>query len=71
MEENGIYLYCDLHGHSRRNNVFMYGCENKRVPEKRLTEQIFPLMMQKNAADKVIAVSTTCKDTYFGLMITM
>jgi len=20
------YLYCDLHGHSRRKNVFFYGC---------------------------------------------
>ncbi|CAG7730303.1 unnamed protein product [Allacma fusca] len=52
MEENGIFLYCDLHGHSRRNNVFMYGCENKRIPEKRLVEQVFPLMMHKNASDK-------------------
>lgn len=52
QEENGIFLYCDLHGHSRKNNVFIYGCENRRVPEKRLLEQVFPLMMHKNAADK-------------------
>jgi len=53
VEDHGIFMYCDLHGHSRRNNAFIYGCENKRVPEKRLIEQIFPLMMHKNAADKV------------------
>ena len=57
-EENGVFMYCDIHGHSRRNNVFIYGCENRRIPEKRLTEQIFPLMMHKNAADKVGHLST-------------
>jgi len=25
-----IVLYCDLHGHSRRHLVFMYGCERKK-----------------------------------------
>ncbi|CAL8091820.1 unnamed protein product [Orchesella dallaii] len=52
QEEHGIFLYCDLHGHSRRHNIFIYGCENRRIPEKRLLEQVFPLMMHKNAADK-------------------
>lgn len=52
-EENGIFLYCDIHGHSRKHNVFIYGCENRKMPEKRLAEQVFPLMMHKNAADKV------------------
>jgi len=56
VDENGVFLYCDIHGHSRKNNVFMYGCENRRVAEKKLTEQVFPLMMHKNAADKVVAI---------------
>lgn len=24
--ENGVALTCDLHGHSRKKNIFMYGC---------------------------------------------
>lgn len=54
MEECGIAMYCDLHAHSRKHNVFIYGCENKRFADKRLQEQVFPLMLHKNAADKVI-----------------
>lgn len=54
MEECGIAMYCDLHAHSRKHNVFIYGCENKRFADKRLQEQVFPLMLHKNAADKVL-----------------
>lgn len=54
MEECGIAMYCDLHGHSRKHNVFIYGCENKRYADRRLQEQVFPLMLHKNAADKVL-----------------
>lgn len=46
-------MYCDFHAHSRKHNVFIYGCENKRIAEKRLQEQVFPLMLHKNTADKV------------------
>lgn len=27
-EERDIVVYCDLHGHSRKQNVFIYGCDN-------------------------------------------
>ena len=27
-EERKIAIYCDLHGHSRKQNVFIYGCDN-------------------------------------------
>lgn len=47
-------MYVDLHAHSRRHNVFIYGCESRRNSDKRLQEQVFPLMLHKNAADKVI-----------------
>lgn len=50
-------MYCDMHAHSRIHNIFIYGCENKRNSEKKLTEQVFPLMMHKNAADKVMDFS--------------
>nr|CAD7403089.1 unnamed protein product [Timema poppensis] len=53
IEECGIEMYCDLHAHSRKHNTFIYGCENKRYLERRLQEQVFPLMLHKNAADKV------------------
>ena len=26
-EEREVVLYCDLHGHSRKQNVFIYGCD--------------------------------------------
>jgi len=28
-DDRKVVLYCDFHGHSRRHNVFMYGCEDK------------------------------------------
>ncbi|CAH1400632.1 unnamed protein product [Nezara viridula] len=52
MEDCGIALYCDLHAHSSKHNVFIYGCENKRNPDRRLQEQVFPLMLHKNSSDK-------------------
>ncbi|KAK3697423.1 hypothetical protein QZH41_019236, partial [Actinostola sp. cb2023] len=57
LEERDIVLYCDFHGHSRKQNVFIYGCENKNNPLKRLRERIFPMMMSKNAP---------CKFSYKG-----
>lgn len=48
-----MVLYCDLHGHSRKQNVFIYGCENRGDRSKRLHERIFPAMLSKNCPDKV------------------
>lgn len=54
LEECGVAIYCDLHAHSRKHNIFAYGCESKRAGcNGRLSEQVFPLMLHKNAADKV------------------
>ena len=44
-----ITLYCDLHAHSRKYNVFMYGCENRKRSQKYLMEQVVALI---TAADK-------------------
>lgn len=52
LEERDITLYCDLHGHSRKQNVFIYGCENRFDPLKRLRERVFPVMISKNAPTK-------------------
>ncbi|XP_056382539.1 cytosolic carboxypeptidase 2 isoform X3 [Hyla sarda] len=54
LAEREILLYCDFHGHSRKNNVFMYGCNNKGEPESKLHERVFPLMLSKNAPDKFV-----------------
>ncbi|XP_073515078.1 cytosolic carboxypeptidase 2 isoform X2 [Phyllobates terribilis] len=52
LAEREVLLYCDFHGHSRKSNVFMYGCNNKGLPESKLHERVFPLMLSKNAPDK-------------------
>ena len=38
--ERQVVVYCDLHGHSRKNNIFIYGCENKHDRSKRLQERV-------------------------------
>ncbi|XP_055365727.1 cytosolic carboxypeptidase 2 isoform X2 [Betta splendens] len=52
MAETDVILYCDFHGHSRKNNVFMYGCNNRGDASLKLQERIFPLMMSKNTSNK-------------------
>ncbi|NXS53236.1 CBPC2 carboxypeptidase, partial [Brachypteracias leptosomus] len=52
LVQREVVLFCDLHGHSRKNNVFMYGCDGGGSARTRLCQRIFPLMMSKNAPDK-------------------
>ncbi|NXT00119.1 CBPC2 carboxypeptidase, partial [Jacana jacana] len=53
LAEREVVLYCDFHGHSRKNNVFMYGCDGGRAGAGlRLLQRVFPLMLSKNAPDK-------------------
>ncbi|NWH63440.1 CBPC2 carboxypeptidase, partial [Geococcyx californianus] len=53
LAEREVVLYCDFHGHSRKNNVFMYGCDGGGVGTAvRLRQRVFPLMLSKNAPDK-------------------
>ena len=40
--ERPLSLYCDLHGHSRRKNVFMYGNTDPKIPE---ATRVFPFIM--------------------------
>eukprot|EP01112_Ceratiomyxa_fruticulosa_P004461 TRINITY_DN15001_c0_g1_i1.p1 TRINITY_DN15001_c0_g1~~TRINITY_DN15001_c0_g1_i1.p1 ORF type:complete len:574 (+),score=117.05 TRINITY_DN15001_c0_g1_i1:185-1723(+) len=47
IQERELVLYMDLHGHSRKKNVFMYGCENPiGGPIKRFQEMIFPRLLE-------------------------
>nr|XP_035961021.1 cytosolic carboxypeptidase 2 isoform X2 [Halichoerus grypus] len=51
LEEREVLLYCDFHGHSRKNNIFLYGCGSSDRKHW-LHERVFPLMLSKNAPDK-------------------
>lgn len=53
VNETDVVLYCDFHGHNRKNNVFMYGCHSRGDNALKLHERVFPLMMSKNASNKV------------------
>lgn len=44
--ERPVVLYVDLHAHSRKMNVFLYGCENKKGELKR-RERILPFIMSE------------------------
>ena len=50
MEDREVILFTDFHGHSRKMNVFMYGCENRRKLSMRLRERIFPRILWKNSS---------------------
>ncbi|KAM8818089.1 cytosolic carboxypeptidase 3 [Rhynchonycteris naso] len=53
MEKREVLLYCDLHGHSRKENIFMYGCGgSNKCKALYLQQQVFPLMLSKNCPDK-------------------
>ena len=43
-KERELMLYCDLHGHSRRKNIFMYGNTLKDTPH---ATRVFPYIMSK------------------------
>jgi murein tripeptide amidase MpaA len=39
-----MILYCDLHGHSRKKNLFIYGNTNNQIKEE---VKLFPFIMSK------------------------
>lgn len=43
-KERDCVLYCDLHGHSRRKNIFMYGNNIKDMPH---ATRVFPYILSK------------------------
>jgi len=43
-QEREIFLYCDMHGHSRRKNIFMYGNNIKEAPH---SSRVFPYILSK------------------------
>ncbi|XP_066543208.1 cytosolic carboxypeptidase 3 [Amia ocellicauda] len=51
LKEREVLLYCDLHGHNRKHNVFIYGCEGLQHRGRGPHERVFPLMLSKNCPD--------------------
>ncbi|XP_055956157.1 cytosolic carboxypeptidase 2 [Patella vulgata] len=61
LNKNEVVLYCDLHGHSRKQNVFMYG-NNKIIDQDSPTgvdaaqsfiaERLFPWLMAVKSPEK-------------------
>jgi len=47
QEDRDVFLLCDFHGHSRKKNVFMYGCSNSKGTDI-LKEKILPNLLSKN-----------------------
>jgi hypothetical protein len=57
MKERDVVLFCDLHGHSQKKNVFLYGCDarywNRKLcrasPPVPFCERIFPMLLQEKS----------------------
>ncbi|XP_072175344.1 uncharacterized protein [Diadema setosum] len=50
-----VLVYCDMHGHSRKHNVFIYGCdpESQEVDMAAfLCQRLFPWLLSQKAPDK-------------------
>ncbi|OAF68752.1 ATP/GTP-binding protein-like 2 [Intoshia linei] len=45
IRERTVMLYCDIHGHSRKQNYFLYGCSTGEDPKRRLSQRIFPMIL--------------------------
>ncbi|VDQ17022.1 unnamed protein product [Trichobilharzia regenti] len=52
MKQYEVVVYCDLHGHSRQQQMFIYGCKGE-TPEQRYCSRIFPAMLGKNIPELV------------------
>jgi hypothetical protein len=49
-KDRPIAAYCDLHGHSKKQNVFIYGCQ-KEGPKQTFLERVLPRIISLNAPD--------------------
>jgi len=43
-----VAIFCDIHGHSRKCNMFMYGCTSKQTA-LRLKERVFPYLLHNES----------------------
>eukprot|EP00941_MAST-03F_sp_MAST-3F-sp1_P000147 g147.t1 len=56
-ENRNFEFYCDFHGHSRKNEVFMYGCVEKRT----LGTRPVPLQKRSRSHSKIVLHSSSEK----------
>eukprot|EP00127_Corallochytrium_limacisporum_P004702 Clim_evm56s172 gene=Clim_evmTU56s172 len=50
-QQRPITLLCDFHGHSRKFDIFVYGCHNKEDASLRFHERIFPNLFSELCPD--------------------
>ena len=53
LGQKKIVIYCDLHGHSRKKNIFIYGCQNKmeRNLDTKLFSRVYPMLLSKRCPE--------------------
>jgi len=51
-------MYIDLHGHSRKSNVFMYGCDDKKRPKPQV--RTFPHFFSNHEVAKKYVSFSDC-----------
>ena len=59
--QNDVYLYVDIHGHSRKKNVFMYGCDSKKKPNP--SSRLFPKMLSDSKSARPFFSYSDCSFT--------
>ncbi len=64
MDEREVVLFCDLHGHSRKAGIFVYGCERVSC-EPCLTQCCQQLARNREARATCLASRLLCL-TAFG-----
>ena len=46
QESRGVLMFVDMHGHSRKKNTFLYGCDHgSKNLEQRLLPRVFPRLL--------------------------
>jgi hypothetical protein len=65
QQSRELFFFCDFHGHSTKNNVFMYGCECENGPQK-LMEMVFPCIMSRIAGEAFNMTKVQIDDLIFG-----
>ena len=63
LNSRKIFLYCDFHGHSNKNNFFIYSCKIKNE-KKKFTELILPYLykIENDIFDKKSCVDKIAPD---------
>ena len=45
QSRRGVAMFIDLHGHSRKQNIFLYGADEKRKGLSRPAARVFPKVL--------------------------